>query len=48
VGVVGHPTGEKAQFNPHYADFAARYGFQPVACNVRKGNEKEKVSYCAS
>src|ERR1051325_265895 len=43
VGVVGHPTGEKAQFNPHYADFAARDGFQPVACNVRKGNEKGRV-----
>lgn len=43
VGVVRHPTGEKAQFNPHYLDFAAHYGFQPVACNVRKGNEKGRV-----
>jgi transposase len=48
VGVLRHPTGQKALFNPHYADFAAHYGFQPVACNVGKGNEKEKVSYCAS
>jgi transposase len=43
VGVVRHPTGEKALFNPHYADFAAHYGFVPVACNVRKGNEKGRV-----
>ena len=43
VGVARHPSGEKAQFNPHYSDFAARYGFQPVACNVGKGNEKGRV-----
>lgn len=43
VGVVRHPSGEKAQFNPHYLDFAAHYGFQPVACNVGKGNEKGRV-----
>ena len=43
VGVVRHPTGQKAQFNPHYMDFAAHYGFQPVACNVGKGNEKGRV-----
>jgi transposase len=48
VGVVRHPSGEKALFNPRYLDFAAHYGFEPVACNVRKGNEKGKVSYCAS
>lgn len=43
VGVVRHPAGQKALFNPHYLDFAAHYGFQPVACNVRKGNEKGRV-----
>ena len=43
VGVARHPTGEPAQFNPHYADLAAHYGFQPVACNVGKGNEKGRV-----
>jgi transposase len=43
VGVLRHPTGEKALFHPHYADFAAHYGFQPVACNVGKGNEKGRV-----
>lgn len=43
VGVVRHPLGDKAQFNPRYLDFAAHYGFQPVACNVRKANEKGRV-----
>jgi transposase len=43
VGVVRHPAGQKAQFNPRYLDFAAHYGFQPVACNVRKANEKGRV-----
>jgi transposase len=43
VGVVRHPTGQPALFNPHYADFAAHHGFVPVACNVRKGNEKGRV-----
>lgn len=43
VGVLRHLSGEKAQFNPHYLDFAAHYGFQPVACNVGKGNEKGRV-----
>jgi transposase len=43
VGVVRHPLGEKALFNPRYLDFAAHYGFQPLACNVAKGNEKGRV-----
>ncbi len=43
VGGVRHPTGEPAQFHPHYLDFAAHYGFQPVACNVRQANEKGRV-----
>ncbi len=43
VGVVRHPAGQKALFNPRYLDFAAHYGFQPVACNIRKGNEKGRV-----
>ena len=43
VGVLRHPFGEKALFNPRYLDLAAHYGFQPVACNVRKGNEKGRV-----
>lgn len=43
VGVLRHPSGEKALFNPRYLDLAAHYGFQPVACNVGKGNEKGRV-----
>jgi transposase len=43
VGVLRHPLGEPAQFNPRYLDFAAHYGFKPVACNRAKGNEKGRV-----
>ncbi len=43
VGVLRHPLGEQAVFNPRYLDFAAHYGFQPVACTVRKPNEKGRV-----
>ncbi len=43
VGVLRHPTGEKALFHPRYLDLAAHYGFQPIACAVRKGNEKGRV-----
>jgi transposase len=43
VGVLHHPVGQSAQFNPRYLDFAAHYGFQPVACNVRQPNEKGRV-----
>ena len=35
--------GQKAVFNPRYLDFAAHYGFEPRACNVRKANEKGRV-----
>lgn len=43
VGVLRHPSGQKALFHPRYLDLAAHYGFQPVACNVRKANEKGRV-----
>lgn len=43
VGVLRHPLGDKALFHPRYLDLAAHYGFQPVACNVRKANEKGRV-----
>lgn len=43
VGVLRHPTGQPAQFNPRYLDFAAHYGFEPVACARGKGNEKGRV-----
>jgi hypothetical protein len=41
--VLEHPLGEKALFHPRYLDFAAHYGFIPVACGVRKANEKGRV-----
>jgi hypothetical protein len=43
VGVLRHPLGEPALFHPRYLDLAHHYGFQPVACNVRKANEKGRV-----
>ena len=43
TGVLSHPHGGVAVFNPRYLDFAAHYGFQPRACNVRKANEKGRV-----
>jgi len=43
VGVLRHPFGQKALFHPRYLDLAAHYGFQPVACNVRRANEKGRV-----
>jgi transposase len=43
AGVLEHPAGQPARFNPRYLDLAAHYGFTPVACNVRKGNEKGRV-----
>jgi transposase len=42
-GVLEHPPGLPPRFNPRYLDFAAHYGFTPVACQVRKGNEKGRV-----
>src|SRR5438477_1656539 len=43
TGVLTHPLGEKARFHPRYLDFAGHYGFQPVACAVRRANEKGRV-----
>jgi transposase len=43
TGVLRHPAGERATFHPRYLDFAAHYGFEPRACNVRKANEKGRV-----
>jgi len=40
TAVLSHPRGVIPIFNPHYADFAAHYGFTIKACNVGKGNEK--------
>ena len=43
TGVLLHPFGESATFHPRYLDFAAHYGFEARACNVRKANEKGRV-----
>lgn len=43
TGVLSHPAGGTATFHPRYRDFAAHYGFEPRACNVRKANEKGRV-----
>ena len=43
TAVLHHPNAEKPVFNPRYLDFAAHYGFEPSACNVRKANEKGRV-----
>jgi transposase len=43
VGVRQHPPGASARFPPRYLDFAAHYGFQPVACTVKRANEKGRV-----
>jgi transposase len=48
TAVLQHPSGDKPLFHPRYLDFAAHYGFEPRACNVRQPHEKELVSYCAS
>lgn len=43
TGVLEHLPGLPPRFNPRYLDFAAHYGFTPVACQPRKGNEKGRV-----
>lgn len=43
VGVLSHPFGQRPIFNARYLDLAAHYGFEPVACNVRRANEKGRV-----
>ncbi len=41
--VLQRARGEAPVFNPRYLDFARHYGFEIVACNVAKGNEKGRV-----
>jgi transposase len=43
TAVLERRPGEDPRFNPQYLDFAAHYGFKPVACNVARGNEKGRV-----
>ena len=42
-GAAAMCAASRAQFNPRYLDFARHYGFEIVACNVAKGNEKGRV-----
>lgn len=41
--VLQRLAGEAAVFNARYLDFARHFGFEIVACNVGKGNEKGRV-----
>lgn len=41
--VVLSRMGGEIRFNPRFMAFAGTYLFEPVACNVRSGNEKGKV-----
>ena len=41
--VVCYRQGPHIQFNERFMGFAGSYLFEPVACNVRAGNEKGKV-----
>jgi transposase len=43
TAVIERLPGQAPRFHPRYLDFAAHYGFAPVACNVGKGNEKGRV-----
>jgi hypothetical protein len=43
TAVIEHLSGHAPTFNARYLDFAAHYGFKPVACNVARGNEKGRV-----
>lgn len=42
-GVLQRLVGEAPVFNPRYVDFARHFGFEIVACNVARGNEKGRV-----
>jgi transposase len=41
--VVLSRHGGHIQFNPKFMEFAALFGFEPVPCHIRRGNEKGKV-----
>ena len=44
TAVITPGTADQAPvFNPSYADFAAHYGFKPVACTPGRPNEKGRV-----
>jgi transposase len=46
--VLEHPRGGPVRFHPRYLDFAAHYGFEPRACNVRAPHEKGQVERAVS
>jgi transposase len=41
--VVLARLGSDIRFNPAFMEFSGVFGFEPVPCNVRRGNEKGKV-----
>jgi transposase len=41
--VVLSRLGTAIQFNPRFMEFAGIYAFEPIPCNVARGNEKGKV-----
>jgi transposase len=41
--VVLSRLGAEIRFNPRFMEFAGVFGFEPVPCNIRRGNEKGKV-----
>ena len=46
--VLEHPKGGPVRYHPRYLDFAAHYGFEPRACNVRAPYEKGQVERAVS
>ncbi len=46
--VLDHPKGGPVHYHPRYLDFAAHYGFEPRACNVRSPHEKGQVERAVS
>lgn len=46
--VLEHPKGGPVRYHPRYLDFAAHYGFEPRACNVRSPHEKGQVERAVS
>lgn len=41
--VVLSRVGSEVRFNPRFLEFSGIFGFEPVLCNVARGNEKGKV-----
>lgn len=41
--VVTSRVGSEVRFNPRFLEFSGVFGFEPVLCNIARGNEKGKV-----